>query len=291
VLTYSEQQKLLLENERQDRQLQDILQLRYDQGVIKKSEYDRGRVNLRNVQSDLALNRTHYEQALNKLKNEMGMDLQAQITIADTVNYSQPVAMPYFTGTLDGRDLIDYQIDEQNVLMKDLDVQKKKAAYWPTLSAYAKYGANAYGTKLSNAFGSWFDYSAVGLKLSVPIFSGFRKNSQVAQSKLTAANQRLTRQLNLEGYKLEYKNSGARLFSSYTSLIKNKETLELARDVLSSSTVEYKEGTSTYSALLDDDYSYKQAQSNYITSLIDFFNSRLSFEKAKGSLISYLNLH
>jgi outer membrane protein len=289
ILTYSEQQKLLLENERQDQQLQDILKLRYDQGVIKQSEYDRARVNLKNVQSDLALNRTNYEQALNTLKNAMGIDLQTPFSIADTVNYGQPVSMPSFTGAFDGHDLIDYKIDEQNILLKDLEVQKQRAAYLPTLSVYAKYGVNAFGTEFNNAFNAWFDYSAVGLKLSVPIFSGFKRNSQLAQSKITAKNQRLTQQLNLEGYKLEYKNSGARLFSSYTSLIKNKETMDLAGVVLASSTVEYREGSSTYSTFLDDDYSYKQAQSNYITSLIDFFNSRLSFEKSKGTLITYLN--
>jgi outer membrane protein TolC len=290
VLTYQEKIKLSLENEKQGIQLQDILKLRFEQGVAKQSEYDRVRVNLKNVQSELALNHTNYQQSLNKLKNAMGMDLQTPIAITDSVNYTATIVMPEMNG-FNTQELVDYQIDQQNVLQKGLDVKKKKAAYLPTLTAYGKYGANAFGSEFSNTFTSWYDYATIGLKLSVPIFNGFSKNSQLAQSKLNAENQRLTQQYNLENYKLEYQNSGTKLFSSYTSLQKDKETLELAKNILEASTVEYREGKSTYSAFLDDDYSYKQAQSNYISSLIDFLNSRLSFEKSKGTLFSYLNIN
>jgi outer membrane protein TolC len=288
VLTYGEKGKLLRENENQYKQLLSILKLRYEQGVVKKSEYDRTRVNLNNIQAELALNENNYQLAINKLKNAMGIHLSTLININDSIDYSAQVAMPEAAG-FNTRDLVSYRIDEQNILLKDIDVQKKKAAFVPTLSAYAKYGVNAYGSQLSNAFNNWFDYSAIGVKLTVPIFSGFKKSSQLEQSKLDARNQRLTARLNNDSYKLDYENSGSQLFSSYTSLLKNKENLSLAREVLQATGLEYKEGTSTLSTFLDDDYSYKEAQSNYITSLLDFLNSRLSFEKAKGTLTNYVS--
>lgn len=288
VLTYREKGKLLAENEAQYKQLLEILKLRYQQGVVKKNEYDRTRVNLNNIQAELALSENNYTLALNKLKNAMGMDLDVVLTIDESIDYSTPASMPEVSD-LNTSELVAYRIDEKNVLLKEVDLLKKRAAYFPTISAYAKYGVNAYGSQASNAFTTWFDYSSLGIKMSVPIFSGFKRNSQLSQSKIAAENQRLTLKLNSDTYKLDYQNSGTQVFSSYTSLVKNKENLELAKEVLEATRVEYQEGTATPSTFLDADYSYKEAQSNYITSLLDFLNAQLSFEKAKGTLTSYIN--
>lgn len=288
VLTYREKGKLLEENEAQYKQLLGILKLRYQEGVVKKNEYDRTRVNLNNIQAELALSENNYTLALNKLKNAMGMDINVSLAIDESIDYSSPVSMPQVSD-LNTSELVAYRIDEKNVLLKEVDLLKKRAAYLPTVSAYAKYGVNAYGSQTSNAFTNWFDYSSLGIKMSVPIFSGFKRNSQLNQSKIAAENQRLTLKLNSDTYKLDYQNSGTQVFSSYTSLIKNKENLDLAKEVLDATRVEYQEGTATPSTFLDADYSYKEAQSNYITSLLDFLNAQLSFEKAKGTLMSYIN--
>jgi len=288
VLTYGEKKKLLRESENQYKQLLEILKLRYEQGVVKKNEYDRTRVDLNNIQSELAVNDNNYHLSLNKLKKTIGLDLKTALTIDESIDYTTPQDISLLNG-LDVRQLPDYLIDEKNLLQKEIDIQKKRAAYLPTVSLYAKYGANAYGAELSNTFNNLYDYSVVGLKVSVPIFSGFKKNSQLQQSRLNAENQRLTVKLNSSDYQLNYENSGSQLFSSYKSLKKNKDNLDLAKEVLDAAQIEYREGTSTLSSYLDADYSYKEAQSNYITSLLDFLNAQIALEKAKGTLASYVN--
>lgn len=288
VLTNIEKGKLLEKNELQYRQLLDILKLRFDQGVVKKSEYDRTRVSLNNIQAEMALNENNYALSLNKLKNAMGMDLQTSINLKDSISFSSEIVKPVI-GELTTSELLSHRIDQKNVLLKEVDLLKKKTAYLPVLSAYAKYGANAYSANVENSFDRWFDYSVIGLKLSVPVFSGFKKNSQFNQSKINAENERLTLKLNDNQHNLDYQNSGSRLFSSYTSLIKNKENLDLAKEVLDATAVEYREGSATMATFLDDDYAYKEAQSNYINSLIDYLNSQLAYEKAKGTLTVYID--
>jgi outer membrane protein TolC len=288
TLTYGEKGKLLKENEKQYLQLVDILKLRYEQGVVKKSEYDRARVNVSNVQAELNLNNNNYQLALNKLKNAMGLDIQSPLLIKDSIDFNNTIKEPLFT-ELNMNDVTDYKIDQQNVLLKELDVVRKKSAFLPTVSAYAKYGANAYGAQFSNAFNNWFDYSSIGLKLSVPVFSGFKKKSQLKQSQLTLESQKLTLKLNAENYNLDYQNAGSKWLSSYTDLKKNKENLSLAKEVLDATTLEYREGTSSLSSLLDAEYSYKESQSNYITSLFDYLTAEIAFEKSKGTLNNFVN--
>lgn len=288
VLIYREKGKLLQENKKQYQQLLDIVALRYQQGVAKKTEYDRARVNLNNILAEITLNDNNDLLALNKLKNAMGWDLQKDLLIADSVeNFSAPTALD-LPSQFDTQNLLSYQIDQKNILLKELDVRQKTAAFLPTVSITAKYGATAYGGDLSSAYKQWFDYSLIGLKLSVPLYSGFKKSSQLNQSRINLENQRLTLKLNYNDYQLEHQNSGSQLLSSYNSLTSNKENLDLAKSVLEATTLEYREGTADLSTFMDAGASFKEAQTNYTTALLDFLTSQLAYERAKGTLTNYI---
>jgi hypothetical protein len=53
--------------------------------------------------------------------------------------------------------------------------------------------------------------------------------------------------------------------------------------------VEYREGTATLSSLLDADYSYKEARTNYTTSLLDYLTAQLSYHKNTGTITEFVN--
>ncbi|MAX79815.1 MAG: transporter [Crocinitomicaceae bacterium] len=288
LTSLTEERKLLLENQLQYEKLITILRLQLDQGVSKKSDYNQVRVNLNNIEADLAINENKYELAMNQLKNAMGMDLNLILDVSDSIDYSQQPEMPTI-GNVEYDSLYAHQIDQLNLEKQKISIQQKNAAFQPTLSAYAKYGATVFGTEFSNAYTDWFDYSVIGLKLSVPIFSGFQKSSQLQQSKLSYSNLKLSQDINDRNYQLNHQNAAQQLFSSYTDLGKNKENLELAKEVFESSTIEYQEGRSTLSNFLNASYSYKESQTNYINSLLDFLQARIEFEKTKGTLVTYAN--
>ncbi|WP_234645580.1 TolC family protein [Dyadobacter sp. CY356] len=290
ALTYKEKGRLLKESEKQYEAMVGILKLRYEQGVVKKSEYDRARVNYNNVQSEILANNSAYALAINTLKNHMGLDIDKPITIADSINnvdVSQ-LSLQKNSGLINNN-LIDYQIDQKNLDLKSLDVRQKKAAFLPVLSLYAKYGGTAFGTEFVPALTHWYDYSVVGLKATIPLFSGFKKQSQLAQSELNFKSQQLTNKLNLQTYALNVENAATEITSTYINLKKNKENLTLAKEMMDASTVEYREGTTTLSSLLDADYSYKEARTNYTTTLLDYLNAQLSYYKNTGTITEFVN--
>lgn len=290
ALTYAEKGRLLRESEKQYETMVGILKLRYEQGVVKKSEYDRARVNYNNVQSEIQANDSSYQLALNTLKNSMGLELEASITIEDSVSSVDVKDLSLATSSaIEPSNIIDYRIDQKNLELKTLDVKQKKAAFLPTISMYGKYGGNAYGSEFVPALGDWYDYSTIGLKANIPIFSGFKKKSQLEQSKFDLASQELTNKLNLETYKLNVENASTQIVSAYTSLKKNKENLQLAKEMMDASTIEYREGTATLSSLLDAEYSYKEARTNYTNTLLDYLNGRLSYYNNTGTITQFVN--
>lgn len=288
VLIIGQQQKLLQENEKQYADLLKILKLQYDKGVIKKMDYDRTRVAYNNITAQLVLLETNKKLALNQLKVSIGMPMSENITIEEGVEVEMDVAPPAAT-TADVSKRLDFLIQDQNIMLKEIHVKTLKVAGLPSLTAYARYGANAYGNDFGQSFDRWFDYSAVGVKLTVPIFNGMSVYSNYRIGQLDLINMKEMAKLNVQNFLLESENANTQLFSSYTSLITNKENMQLAKEVHEASNLEYKEGTSSLTDLLNSDYSYKEAQSNYINSLLNYLTSKMQYEKSKGTLTDYVN--
>lgn len=288
VLIIGQKQKLLQENQKQYADLLKILKLQYDKGVIKKMDYDRTRVAYNNISSQLVLLETNKKLALNQLKVSIGMPMNETISIDESVEVEMDVTPPVST-TVDVTKRIDYLIQEQSLIMKEIQVKAMRVAGLPSLGAYARYGANAYGNDFSKSFEKWYDYSAIGVKLTVPIFNGMQVHSNYKITQLDLMNMRETAKLNIQNFQLESENANTQLMASYTSLNNDKENMILAKEVHEASNLEYKEGTTSLTDLLNSDYSYKEAQSNYINSLLNYLTSKLQYEKSKGTLTDYVN--
>ena len=288
VLVYVEQEKITLENEKKYRELLDILKLRLDKGVIKKTEYDRTKSTLNNILSQKSIIQANKAVALNRLKNVMGMSLNEDIRVLENINY-EGLTQIERDNSLDVNDILDYKIQNNNILLQELDVKRKQAAFMPTVSAYGRYGVMSFGNEFGKSLTNWIDFSSIGLKVNVPIFSGYRKNSQLKQSEISLLNARTNLKLSTENMNLAFQNSASLLLKAQTDLKINKENLTFAKEVFESSSVEYQKGVSMLSDLLNADYSYKEAQSNYVNSLINFLGTRLEYEKSKGNLKNYIN--
>lgn len=286
ILAIIENKKLLLENAKQYNELLTIMKLQYEKGLIKKTDLDRLRVNANNINSQIIVSSTNEKVALNKLKNTMGMSLSDTLRINNSIDENSFQAIPK-TENFDVNNKVEYKIVNQNIIIQELDVKQKIAAYYPSLSGYARFGTQALANEFKNATGQWDSFNSIGLKLSVPIFSGLKRKSQLDQTKLTLLNAKENRKLISNNYQLQFQNSSTQLLSSYTSHINNKENLTLAKDVLESIQLQYQKGTASLSDFLNSDYSFKEAQRNYLISLINYLSSKLDNEKAQGTLNNY----
>ncbi len=286
TVIYAERIRIISTNENKYKDLLGIKKLQYEKGVATQVEYNRILVTYKNIVAEKTLAETNKELALNKLKDAMGMTLQDPLSINDSLDYAKLIP-DSDASQFDVTQLYTYKINAEKIHLQEIDVKRKQAAFLPTLSGYARYGAQAYGAEFSTAFDRWFDYSTVGLKLSVPIFSGFRRDSQLKQSKLTLDNAKQNFIINNNTLQLQYMNANTQLQKSYNDVANNKENLDLAQEVFDITNLEYQKGSATLTDLLNAEYSLKEAQNNYITSTLNLLSSTLNNEKAKGTLIPF----
>lgn len=287
ILVLKEQQKLLMANEKQYQCLYDFTKFRFDEGVVKRGDLDRITVQLSNVKVQLQHVKASIDVAYNALKNAMGLSLDAALQIADSLDYTKYLLADQ--DTVHVLELIDYQLQRENIMLQQIDVKRKQAAYLPSVSAYARYGGQGFGNELGNVTTDWNRYSAVGLKINVPIFSGRRKESQLRQSRLELDNQKQNLELSIGQLQMQFQNAARQLQEQIATLNINKSNMDLAKRVYETSQFEYSKGVTTIYDLLNADFSYQQTQANYMTSLLNVVANRLQYERAKGTITNFIN--
>lgn len=282
-----EQQKLLQENETKFQKLADILHLQVDKGVARKIDYDRIVVTVANIRSQRQVLDSEIEIALNRLRNAMGMDLDEPLAVeAGSWNKQQALDT---NGPVPGTGrVMELHIQEKNIVMQELDVRRKRAMYLPTLGVYGRMGAQAFGNEFGKSFEHWYGYASFGLNLKVPLWNSFRTPAQVKQAELTLISARENLKMTKSNIELQQLNAETQWRNSQANLETNQQNITLAKDNLDVTQLQYGQGVATLSDVVSADYAYKEAQANYITSLLRVLTARLAYEQAQGTLQSFL---
>jgi outer membrane protein len=186
------------------------------------------------------------------------------------------------------QNLLDVQIMDKNLTLQEIELQRRNATRLPTLGAYGRYGAQAFGNEFGKSFQNWFDYSTIGIKLNVPIFAGLRKVHQINQAEIALENAKQQAELNVQNLELRNENAKVSLVNAYNNLGSITANLDLAEAVMQTTELEFNKGVGTLSDFLNAEYALKEAQSNYVRALLGLVSARLDYELSLGTIESYL---
>ena len=285
-LQLTEKQKGLLNaNLERVNNLIEIAQIQFEEGIIKKIDVDQLKVNRTNLSSELQNLNIGVAQQKNYLKFYMGMPQKEDFQLAEFIIEESEYV------------LVDQLILEQNTNLNLLakqfeltnyELENIKAGYYPTLSAFMNYGWNGQTDKLfsngegnelaSNTTGIW------GLTLNVPIFDGFKKRKQQEQVLISQNQLRLQRQALVNQTELEFANAYQTLSMNRVLLNTQKENMALAEELYNVTKLSYREGVAPLTELLNAETSLKEAQSQYITALLQIKLGELDHLKTSGQL-------
>jgi outer membrane protein TolC len=290
IFVYREQLNLLKANQETYKGQMDIISLQVKKGTALQKDADKVTVDYNNAQSQIQVAESNLTLAENQLKYEMGYPINDALVIDSTAasNVFQPVAPalannPAFTA--DNR--TDYRISQVNAKLLEIDESRIKAGALPKLTAYAQYGLIGFGDRLEPAFSGMSPYSAIGLKLSIPLFDFFKRNAQYNQAKYKRLNAQENLKLDEDKYQLDYENARTKVLKEQSNVENNRRNITLAQSVLSTTDLQLQKGTTDLTDWLNAQNSLKEAQNNYLNSLYAFFQARIDLEKAGGTLKTF----
>ncbi|WP_078347277.1 TolC family protein [Mucilaginibacter pedocola] len=292
IYVYREQLRLLKENLDSYRKQMDISKLQVQKGVTLQKDLDKVTVDYNNATSQIRVAESNLTLAQNQLKYEMGYPI-ADVLPVDSVSQQDAAVVPAEIATTDNSFTVanrtDYQLSQVNSKLLEIDEKRIKAGALPRLTGYVRYGAVGFGNTLGPAFSDLNPFSAVGLKLTIPLFDIFKRNAQYNQAKYKTLNAAENLKLDEGKYQMEFENSRTKLLKAQTNLSNDKRNIELAESVFRTTDLQYKKGVTTLIDWITARNSIKDAQNNYLNSLYSFYQARLDLEKANGSLKTYYN--
>jgi outer membrane protein len=283
VLLAEESIKILESNKKiLEKNYNDVNQI-YKNGLGEQESVEQIAITQATVKSSLKNVTRLREISLKMLKINLGIDINDDLILTDNLdNLSKSnLALVANVSEFKVDNNIDYQIISSLVTQKRLLLKLEKAKALPTLGAAFNIGANAFSQEFTFLNGNqrWFNYSNVGVNLTVPIFSSFARKSRTAQAKI-AFEQAQTQQTEVaQMLKLGYEKAKSDFDFSIEEYATAKSNLNLAERIEKKQQIKFKEGLSTSFEFSEAQRQLYATQQTYLQSMVDIINKKAALEK------------
>ncbi|MBB2149728.1 TolC family protein [Pedobacter gandavensis] len=290
VLVNRQQLNVIDTNIKNVKVVEKIIGNQYKNGLARKIDVDRIKVNLTNLETRREQTSNAIVQLENQLKFSMGMPVETVINLPKTELDHNPI-LPKFSDSVNVENRTEMKL--LNIQKDLLTLQRKAyvAEYYPTLALSANYSYTGQSDKFdlfSNGQAFWYGASAVGLTLKVPIFNGFATRSRVRQADVDLKKATEDRRETRNALNLSYENAKIQLKNSVNTINSQRANVLLAQEIYNSTQNNYNNGLAALTDLLDTENALTEAQNSYTQALLNYKIAEIQLIKSNGNIKSLL---
>ena len=251
------------------------IQQKYKQGLASDLDVLNQKVKVSNSEPALIQAKNGYEIGLLTLRRVLNKDPQDKLSlkwdIQDIMEYQIPDLETLFETAQKNRpELI---ISQLGVEMAKEQVNIAKADHYGSLTAFANAtytgSSNEVIIPMSSYNSSWG--TAVGLRISLPLFEGFKVTSQVRQKELAYEQALIQAQDTQRNIKIEVKRAWLNLNEAKERIASTKGTISQARKNLHSTNLRYRNGLASRLDLDDAALLLHDAELQFVQAVHDGF--------------------
>lgn len=286
VLAAGQRIKLLDSNLNQLKETLTQTRAQNKQGFVEKIDVDRLDVQYNDVlitrDNSLRLLGLAYQM----LKFQMGMPIEATLILKDkledvkldeALNVGEADSLLY-------KNRIEYNLMETQVKLNQLDLQRYKSQYLPTLSAVGNYTLSYQNNSFSQLYKNDFPSSYIGLQLNVPLFNGFQRSYRVKEAKIAVQKSQNDLENAKNGLNLAGQAAKISYMNGLQSLNSQKHIRDVAHEVLRVAQIKYNQGVGSSIEVIQAETSLTQADDKYIQGLYQALISKVDLDRAYGRI-------
>ena len=288
ILLTENNEKILEHNLQNLQNTIDEAEAMYKNGFTEETEVDRLKVSLNTLKNQLNTTKRQVKMNYDLLKIQLGASQHTRVNLTQSLDeIIKETAMEGVANqSFEPENNISYQLAETQEKLSELDMKREKSNYLPSLNAFYSMQENAMRDEF-NFFDSeqkWFYADMFGLSLNVPIFSSGMKRSKVSQAKIKLEQSKNDRELlrqNLTNHYIQACNSFQTALGNYYTTEENKK---LAKKILERTTIKHKTGTASSMEFNQANDKYLQAESAYVSAVVQLLNAKTQIDKIKNNL-------
>lgn len=257
----------------------------YNNGFAEQLDVDKVSVTLTNLKTDSLKVNTQLNNGYLGLKMLIGMPLTDSLILTDQLT-EDLIKDNLLDSSYQYKDRREFQLLEIGKSLNGYNVKRYKYTALPTLSLYGNYFTNAQRNEFDfvKSGGRWFQFGAVGLRLSVPIFDGFRRKALLEQARSSVRKS----EFDLELLKLSIDNDVAAARNRYRDAVlavdAQRQNVELAERVYDQTKKKYEQGLGSNIEINTAQTELRSAQTNLYAALYDAAIARVDYLKATGKI-------
>jgi outer membrane protein TolC len=180
----------------------------------------------------------------------------------------------------------EFRLLLRNIELNKIQQHSLMAEGIPSLGGYATaaYQTQRADPNVFNPNGRWYGLAVVGLKLSVPIFDGFRRQRKAGILKIDNEKLEEDRKQLSAAKNLEYRQARDQLNNAIRAVRTQTDNVTLAREITDKLMLLYKEGVAPLTDLLNAQTALSEAETNYWQQVFGYKLAVLKLLKAAGRL-------
>ena len=263
-----------------------LTEMKYNAKRASELELTRAKTTLANAIPDVYNAESSVILSLWQLKAVMGVDLDENIDVAETLDKYADSMLGDLAASGDSLSL------ENNSTMRQLAIQAEQLANTvklqqyaniPTLSLAFSYNFNAMTNDFNFSEYRWSPYSYVGVTLSIPIFAGGKRYSAIRQAKVQAAELNVQRADTERQLKIAIRQNLNQMETAMKSYGASQTALVSAQKAYDITARSYEVGSSTLTDLNDAQLALTQSQLAVSQAVYDFVIAKSSLESTVGA--------
>lgn len=252
----------------------------HQQGLAPEYDLIRTEVLVTNMEPELSRARNNHEGALNYIKLLTGISIQQQIQLDGSLEEMHASVRSLDFEPDFGRNHQLIQVEGRHELAeRQLAVQR--AAYLPSIAAVGNYTYQAQGDDLAVQDYNWVNSATVGLRVSIPLFSGGR-SERTAQAELDRQQAEMQRAFLLESLRSRFETTASRLRALEQTIQAQERNVAQAERGYEIARVSYEEGVYSLLEVNDAEAALREARLNYQAALSEYINGVLDMEDLVG---------
>jgi outer membrane protein TolC len=256
----------------------------FQNGLVEKIDVDRLSVLKNNLETERENVVRLLELNNNLLKFQMGMPIQMQLTLKETISSLQMQPVTMVSDTVVYQNRIEYGLLQTRKKLNELDLKRYKSQFLPSAVAFGNVSRSFMSDDFSTIFSNNFPVTSVGLKVSLPIISGGQRLYHVRNAKLEVLKSENDIHDLKNAINLEVSMAQTKYTNGIQSLENQKRNMKLAKEVLDVSRIKYEQGVGSSLEVTTAETSSKEAENNYINALYDMLINKVNLDKALGKI-------
>ncbi|MCC7506757.1 MAG: TolC family protein [Saprospiraceae bacterium] len=247
-------------------------------GAALPNDVDRLALDVSNAQLSLKKVEQDYALSVKRLQYQMGAAPDGSLQLSENV-----AVLLADTVLLVNRIEQRPEILSENIALRlnALNREKQLARRLPTVSAYGNYTL----LQLSETFNpvaadTWFPYSFIGVKASVPIFDGRQASLSAREFALRQDVNRYNLDRLRANFNFEATAQASAMEQARLDVQESLKNVALARQLLSTDQLRFEQGVLKQTDLKNSEFALQTAENNYLNAVYAYLVARLNYEKS-----------